>query len=418
MSFLRLSTRLTNASRALNIRNFSLSTNAKSIGFDLTEDQKSLQELARKFTHQEIIPVANEYDRSGKYPWPVLKKMWEVGLLNLHIPEEYGGAGLGVLDCVIAGEEIGYGCTGIGTAADASSLAQAPVIIGGSDQLKKKYLGRLTEEPLVAAYGVTEPGAGSDVASLATRAVKKGDKWVINGSKMWITNSGQANWFFVLARTSDGPTGSSFTGFVVDADTPGIIVGRKEINMGQRASDTHGLTFEDVVVPEENVVGKEGLGFKIAMGAFDITRPLVAAGAVGLARRAFDEATKYSLERKTMGKPISNHQAISFMLADMAMGIEASRLLTYKSAYIRDKGQRNSYWASMAKAMASEVANKSAQDAIQIFGGAGFNTEFPVEKLYRDAKIFTIYEGTSQIQRLVISRGLLDLAEKGLAYQL
>lgn len=236
--------------------------------------------------------------------------------MNLHIPAENGGLGLGVLDCAIVTEELAYGCTGIQTAAEANGLAQAPVIIAGNAAQKQKYLGRMTDEPLMCAYCVTEPGAGSDVAGLQTRAEKKGDKWVINGvhamdfgkrlrkdtnssslgSKMWITNGGKANWYFVLAKTdNNGPTGKSFTGFIVDADTPGIKVGKKEINMGQRASDTRGITFEDVVVPEENVLGEVGAGFKIAMGAFDITRPLVAAGAVGLARRALDEAAKYSL---------------------------------------------------------------------------------------------------------------------------
>jgi len=265
----------------------------------------------------------------------------------------------------------------------------------------------------MCAYGVTEPGAGSDVAGLATKAVKKGDDWVINGQKMWITNSGHANWFFVLAKTSNEGTGKSFTGFIVDADAPGVTVGKKEINMGQRCSDTRGVTFEDVVVKDENRLGNVGQGFKIAMGAFDITRPLVASGALGLSRRALDEATRYALERKTMGKPIAEHQAVSFMLADMAIGYEASKGLVYKSAFLRDQGKRNTYFASIAKAYAGEVANKNAADAVQIFGGNGFNCEYPVEKLMRDAKIFMIYEGTSQIQRLIISRAVLDSVKAG-----
>ncbi|KAI8576954.1 hypothetical protein K450DRAFT_302327 [Umbelopsis ramanniana AG] len=382
--------------------------------FALSEEQKSFQDLARKFALDEIIPVAAEHDRTGKYPTEVIKKAWELGLVNTHIPAEYGGLGLGVLDGAIVTEELAFGCSGIQTAIEANGLAEAPLIVAGNDEQKKKYLGRMTEEPLMASYGVTEPGAGSDVAGLKTSAVKKGDKWVINGQKMWITNAGHANWFFVLARTdATASTGKAFTGFIVDADTPGIQVGRKEINMGQRASDTRGVTFEDVVVPEENVLGSVGQGFKIAMGAFDITRPLVASGAVGLARRAMEEATKYSLERKTMGKEIFNHQAVAFMLADMAIGIESARMMVYKAGYMRDQGQRNTWYASIAKALASEVANKTAADAVQIFGGNGFNTEYPVEKLMRDAKIFQIYEGTSQIQRLVISRGLADMVKAG-----
>ncbi|KAJ3162440.1 hypothetical protein HDU86_004921 [Geranomyces michiganensis] len=385
--------------------------------FGLNSEQRDLQELARKFTLNEIIPKAAHHDKTGEYPTEILKKLWEVGLLNLHIPEAHGGLGLGVMDCAVVTEELAFGCSGIQTAAEANGLAQAPVILAGNKAQKDKYLGRMTEAPLMCAYGVTEPGAGSDVAGLQTRAVKKGDKWIINGSKMWITNGGHANWYFVLARTDDkAGAGKAFTGFIVDGDSPGLTVGRKEINMGQRASDTRGITFEDVEVPVENVLGEVGAGFKIAMGAFDITRPLVAAGAVGLARRALDEASKFALDRKTMGKPIASHQAIAFMLADMAIGVEAARNMTWKSAWMRDNGMKNTYWASMAKAFASEVANKNAADAVQIAGGAGFNTELVFEKLMRDAKIFMIYEGTSQIQRLVISRTLLDAAKAGDTY--
>ncbi|KAJ3279464.1 hypothetical protein HK104_001448 [Borealophlyctis nickersoniae] len=400
------------------VRQFSSESASSGPSFGLSPEQLELQDLARKFTASEIIPKvitsAAHHDQTGEYPVEILKKAWELGLLNTHIPAEYGGLGLGVMDCAVISEEIAYGCTGIQTAAEANGLAEAPVILAGNDAQKKKYLGRMTEEPLMCAYGVTEPGAGSDVAGLVTRAVKKGNKWVINGSKMWITNGGKANWYFVLAKTDEkAPTGKAFTGFIVDGDSPGITVGPKEINMGQRASDTRGLTFEDVEVPEENVLGTVGAGFKIAMGAFDITRPLVAAAATGLARRALDEASKYALERKTMGQPIANHQAIAFMLADMAIGVEAARNLVWKAAWLRDQGKRNTYWASMAKAYASEVANKNAADAVQIFGGNGFNTAYPVEKLMRDAKIFMIYEGTSQIQRLVISRTLLDATKAG-----
>merc|ERR1719399_1400532 len=295
------------------------------------------------------------------------------------------------------------------TAMEANGLALAPVIIAGNDDQKKKYLGRLTEAPLQAAYCVTEPGAGSDVAGLATSAVKKGDEWVLNGQKMWITNGGVANWYFVLAKTDpNAKTGAGFTGFIVDADTPGITRGRKEVNLGQRCSDTRGITFEEVVVPDANRLGAEGVGFKIAMGAFDHTRPPVASGAVGLARRAMDEAVQYAAERKTMGVPIAQHQAVSFMIADMAIGIEAARGLVHKSAYEIDQGRRNTMFASMAKAFAGDHANKVVADAVQVFGGNGFNTEYPVEKLMRDAKIYQIYEGTSQIQRLIIARDIFS----------
>jgi acyl-CoA dehydrogenase len=364
-------------------RNFS-STRLLKIDFQLSQDQLDLQELGRKFTAEYIIPNAAHHDRTGEYPTEILKKAWETGLLNGHIPEKFGGLGLGVLDCAILSEELAYGCTGIQTAAEANGLAEAPVILAANDAQKKKYLGRMTEEPLMAAYCVTEPGAGSDVAGAKTKAVKKGDKFILNGNKMWITNGGKANWYFVLAKTDENENaGRAFTGFIVDANSPGITVGKKELNMGQRCSDTRGISFENVEVPEENVLGKVGQGFKIAMGAFDTTRPLVAAAAVGLARRALDEATKYSLERNTMGKVIAEHQAVSFMLADMAIGVEASRNLVWKSSWLRDQGKKNTYYASIAKAYASEIANKNAQDAVQIFGGNGFNSEYPVEKLMR-----------------------------------
>ena len=374
----------------------------------LSEEQAALQGLARQFAVNDVIPVAAQYDQTMEFPREVFNQAWELGLVNTHIPEAYGGLGLGCLEGCIIGEELAYGCTGIMTAMEANGLAEAPVIIAGTHEQKAKYLGRMTEEPLQAAYGVTEPGAGSDVAGLATTAVKKGDEWVINGQKMWITNGGVANWYFVLAKTdATAKTGSAFTGFIVDGDTPGITVGRKEINLGQRCSDTRGITFEDVVVPDANRLGAEGKGFGVAMGAFDHTRPPVASGAVGLARRAMQEALEYATTRKTMGTMIAGHQAVSFMLADMAMGIEASRMLVYKSAYEIDNGRKNTLFASMAKAFAGDHANKVAADAVQIFGGNGFNTEYPVEKLMRDAKIYQIYEGTSQIQRMIIARELI-----------
>ncbi|KAG5457779.1 MAG: acyl-CoA dehydrogenase/oxidase [Olpidium bornovanus] len=436
-----------------------------SIAFGLTEEQRNFQETARKFAAEEIIPKAPYHDRTGEYPTEIIKKAWELGLVNTHIPAEYGGLGLGVLDSAIITEELAFGCTGVQTAIEGNSLAEAPVVIAANDAQKKKYLGRMTEAPLMAGYCVTESVAGSDVAGIQTRAVKKGDKWIVNGQKMWITNGGVANWYFLLAKTDlNANAGRAFTGFIVDADTPGITVGRKEVNMGQRASDTRGITFEEVQVPDENRLGEIGK---------DITRPLVAAGAVGLARRALNEATMYSLERKTMGKPICEHQAVAFMLADMAIGVEAARNLVHKACWLRDQNKRNTYYASMAKALASEVANKNAADAVQIFGGNGFNTEYPVEKLMRGIKkkkkkkrkenrgpsgrpreeyvadgpnpgnktsipdsdssfsfhnyppragkktraharaVFMIYEGTSQVQRLIVSRTLLDSAKAG-----
>merc|ERR1712037_1018886 len=349
------------------------------LNFNITAEQEEFLELAEQFTKNEIIPVAAHYDRTGEYPWPVLKKAHETGLMNLHIPQEYGGMGLGTLDGCLITEKMAYGCTGIMTAIEANGLGSMPVMIAGNHEQKK------------------------------------GDEWVINGQKMWITNGGVANYYFVLARTNPDPkcpASKAFTGFIVDSDTPGVTPGRKEINMGQRASDTRGITFEDVVVPKENVLIGEGAGFKGAMGAFDKTRPPVAAGATGISQRALDEATKYATERKTFGTAIVNHQAVSFMLADMAIGTECARLAYMKSAWQADMGERNTITASIAKCFAGDVANKSATDAVQIFGGNGFNTDYPAEKLMRDAKIYQIYEGTAQIQRIIIAREWMGIAKQ------
>jgi acyl-CoA dehydrogenase len=386
-------------------RTFSRSCASAAAGlcFELSPEQLEIQAAARKFASEVVKPAAPKYDLSMEYPHDVFKQAWDLGFVNMHVPESCGGIGASCMDGVIVQEEISWGCSGISTAIEANSLAQAPVLVAGTDAQKKKYLGRMTEEPLQAAYCVTEPTAGSDVAGLKTTAKKEGDKWVINGSKMWITNGGVANWFFVLAKSEGG-----FVGFIVDGDTPGITRGKKEINMGQRCSDTRGIQFDNVVVPEENMLGKVGDGFKTAMKAFDFTRPPVAIGAVGVARRAMEEARDYAKERKTMGKPIAEHQAVAFMIADMVTGIEAGRLLTYKAATEIDAGRRNTYWASIAKQFAADHCNKTTTDAIQVFGGNGFNTGYPVEKLYRDSKIFQIYEGTSQIQRMIISRHVFD----------
>ena len=372
-------------------------------------------DMAKKFTREEIMPKAAHHDQTGEYPWDIIKKAHGLGLMTTSIPEAYGGQGMTLFDHCLIDEAVAYGCTGIGTAMTANALGQAPVLLFGNEEQKKEYLGRCTSGPVMCCYAVTEPGTGSDVAGVRSKAEKNADgDWIINGQKMWITNAGVANWMFVLARTNPDPkakASEAFTGFIVEADTPGVVIGRKEWNMGQRCSDTRGITFENVVVPKKNVLVGEGKGFRIAMGAFDLTRPPVAAGATGLAQRALDESTKYAFERKTFGVPIAQHQAIQFMLADMAIGIETARMAYYRSAWQFDRGERNTYWASIAKCLAGDVANKSAADAVQIFGGAGFNTEYPVEKLMRDAKIFQIYEGTAQIQRMIIAREHLTNAK-------
>ncbi len=378
------------------------------INFDLTDDQKQLQDMARKFAKEDMIPKAEHHDHTGEFPFEITKKAWELGLMNTHIPTEYGGMGLGVLDGAIITEEIAYGCTGIATAMEANTLASAPVIIAGNDEQKKQFLGMLVNEPKYAAYCVTEPGAGSDVAAIQTTAKKDGDNYIINGTKMWITNGGVASWYFVLAYTDQAAKHKGMTGFIVPKETPGITVGKKENNMGQRCSDTRAITFENVKVPAKFRLGGEGEGFKIAMGAFDHTRPVVAAGAVGLARRAMDEAIQYSLTRKTFGQPIASYQAVSFMIADMAMNIEAARTLVWRACTEIDAGRRNTKYAAFAKAFAADMAMKVATDAVQVFGGYGFSKEYPVEKLMRDAKIYQIYEGTSQIQRMIIAREVIQ----------
>ncbi|CAJ0565317.1 unnamed protein product, partial [Mesorhabditis spiculigera] len=352
--------------------------------FEFTDEQKELQATAKKFAQDVIIPVAAKYDQTMEYPWDILKKAHALGFVNGTIPQDVGGLGLSSVASSLLVESLAYGCTGITTAILTNELAETPLIIAANDDIKKRFLGRMIEEPLVASYGVTEPGGGSDVAGIKTKCEKKGDEYIINGSKMWITNAGHANWFFVLARSDPNPKTPASKAFTAFA----------EINMGQRCSDTRGVTFEDVRVPAANVVSGGGKGFLVAMKTFDKTRPMVAAMACGLAHRCLDEAARYSLERKAFGTQIANFQAVNFMIADMAIHLELSKLMTYRSAYEVDLERPGAYYASIAKAFAADTLNKTAADAVQVFGGAGFNTEYPVEKLMRDAKIFQIYEGT------------------------
>jgi acyl-CoA dehydrogenase len=328
--------------------------------------------------------------------------------LNTHIPAEYGGLGLGVLDGCLLAEEAAWGCTGIGTAMEANNLAEAPVIVAGNDDQKKRFLAPMIEEFQLAAYCVTEPDAGSDVAGIKTMARRVGEDYAITGQKMWITNGSVAEWYFVLAYTDPAQKHRGMSAFLVPAKTPGIEVGKKEKNLGQRCSDTRGVTFNDVQVPAANRLGKEGDGFRIAMSAFDHTRPMVSSAAVGLARAAMEHAVQYAKERSTMGVPIARHQAVSFMVADMAKDIEAARMLVWLAAWTIDQGRRNTREAAYAKAFAADTAMRVALDAVQIYGGYGFNSEYPVEKLMRDAKVFQIYEGTSQIQRLIIAKEIFD----------
>jgi len=378
------------------------------IDFSMTDEQKALRDLARDFAKNEIIPKAAYLDETGEYPMDILKKAWELGLMNLHIEPRFNGAGMSDLDELIIAEELNYGCSGVSTAILANNLALAPVLVGASDELKKKFVEPMTHEFKLAAYAVTEPGAGSDVAGIRTTAVRMGDEYIINGSKQWITNAGVSDWMFVLTKTDPSAGHKGMTGFILDSRTPGVIIGKKEKNMGQRCSDTRAVTFEDVKVHKSQMVGKEGDGFKIAMAAFDHTRPAVAIGAVGVARAAFEHAVRYANTRNAFGKPISANQGISFMLAEMARDIEAGRLLCWQAAWLIDNGYKNTYQASIAKAFCADMCVRVCTDAVQIFGGYGYNQEYPVEKLMRDSKIFQIYEGTSQIQRVIISKFLND----------
>jgi acyl-CoA dehydrogenase len=377
------------------------------VDLTLTDEQKDLRELAHNFAEKEIRPVAWEYDRDATWPQEIIEKAWEVGLMNVHVGEEYGGPGLDYLSGCLIEEEMGWGCSGIGTSLVANGLAAAPVMIGGSEETQKKYLGMLTEAPKLASFCLTEPDAGSDVSGMKTRAVKQGDKYVVNGSKCFITNGGYADWFTVYTKTDPEAGHRGITAFVVEADADGVTVDKKEDKMGQRASNTATISFDDVEVPAENMLGEENHGFKLAMMTLDRTRPGVSAMAVGIARAAFEFAAGYSKERVQFGVPIAMHQAIQFMIADMATKVEASRLLVWQSAALLDQGKRNTLASSHAKRFAADSAMEVTVDAVQVYGGYGFIKEYPVEKLMRDAKIMQLYEGTSQIQRLVIAREVL-----------
>ena len=376
------------------------------IDFSLTDEQKALRELAHDFAEKEIRPVAWEYDRDSTWPQAIVEKAWEVGLMNPQIPAEYGGAGASSIDGVLIEEELGWGCSGIGTSISCNGLASVPVLLGGSEQVKKTYLGMLTEAPKLASFCLTEPGAGSDVSGMRTRAVKRGDKYVINGSKTFITNGGYADWYTVYAKTDPEAGHRGISAFVVPRDA-GVVVDKHEDKMGQRASNTATITFNDVEVPAANLLGEENHGFKLAMMTLDQTRPGVAAMAVGIARAAFEFAVEYSKERVQFGVPIAMHQAIQFLIADMATKVHVARLASWDSAVLLDQGKRNTLESSHAKRFAADTAMEVTTDAVQVYGGYGFIKDYPVEKLMRDAKIMQLYEGTSQIQRLVIARETL-----------
>ena len=376
------------------------------VDFTLTDEQKDIRQLAHDFAEKEIRPVAWDLDRDSAFPHEIVRQAWEVGLMNSHIPQEYGGPGLDYLTGCLIEEELGWGCSGIGTSVMCNGLATAPVILGASEEVKKEYLGILAEEPKLASFCLTEPDAGSDVSGMRTTAVKRGDKYVINGTKCFITNGSHASWYTVYAKTDTEAGHRGISAFVVPRDA-GVTVDKKEDKLGQRASDTAMISFNDAEVPTANLIGEENKGFKLAMMTLDRTRPGVSAMAVGIAQAAFEYARDYAKERVQFGVPIAMHQAIQFMIADMATKIEASRLLVWKSAADLDAGRRNTLTSSHAKRFAADSAMEVTVDAVQVYGGYGFIKEYPVEKLMRDAKIMQLYEGTSQIQRLVIAREVL-----------
>ncbi len=378
------------------------------MNFEYSSEQKEIKEVALKFAKNEMIPLAAKYDEEGTFPMEIFKKAWELGLINTSIPEELGGNGFTNIDSVMITESLAYGCMGMNSSFMANDLALLPIIIGGTPEQKKRFVTPFTEEFKIAAFCLTEPGNGSDAAGIRTSIKEDGDDVVITGEKMFITNAGYADLFVVYGTCDKDLKHKGITAVVVEKGTEGIEVGKKEDKMGHRSSDTRAISFNNVRVSKDNVLGGMGKGWKIAMATLDHSRPLVASSALGGAQRALDCSVEYSKERVQFGRPIAKQQAIQFMLAEMAMKVEASRLLVSKAAWLADQKIRNTDIASYAKAFAADSCMEITTDAVQIFGGYGYSKEYPVEKLMRDAKLLQIYEGTSQIQRLVIARELLS----------
>lgn len=373
--------------------------------YGLTEEQVMIKNLARDFARKEIAPAAHKYDKSGEFPHDILSKVREVGLINLCIPEEYGGDGLTLIEMALVTEELGWGCTGITVAVTIiNGLAAEPILLAGTDEQKKRYLGMLSEG--LGSYCVTEPDAGSDVASMGTRARRVGRGFELDGQKTWISNAHEASFFIVFAKTDPEAGNRGISAFIVDRDLPGVEVSKKLPKMGQRACDCCEVIFKQVELPPEALLGKEGEGFKLAMRVFDSSRPIIGALSVGLSQRALDESVQFAKEREAFGQAVINFQGVGFKIAEMGMRTQASRLLTYDAAYKRAAGERNTLESSYAKTFASDTAMWAATEAVQIHGGYGYSEEYPVEKLMRDAKVLQIYEGTNEIQRLIMVREL------------
>ncbi len=377
------------------------------MNFALPDDIKALQESARKFAREVMRPKAAHYDEKSEFPKDIIRQAAELGLMNMTLPAAHGGNELPHLAQAVIAEELAWGCAGMATSMIANDLALLPIVLGATAEQKDKFLKPFTESFKLASFCLTEPGAGSDVAGMRTTARREGDFYVVNGQKQWITNGEYADQYTLFCTTDSTRKHKGIMCLVIEGRPKGLTVGKHENKMGQRASNTVTLTFEDVKVPVANRIGNEGEGFLLAMATLDNSRPLTAMFSVGIARAAMEHAIDYAKQRQQFGKPIAEFQAIQFMIADMAADIEASRLLTYKSAWLLDDGQRNTLVSSYAKRFAADMAMKATTDAVQIYGGYGYSREYPVEKLMRDAKLIQIYEGTSQVQRLVIARELL-----------
>ncbi|WP_432785736.1 Acyl-CoA dehydrogenase [Oligella sp. MSHR50489EDL] len=374
--------------------------------FELTQEQKQIQSLAQQFANNEIKPIAAQADQNAQFPMSIYDNAFSLGLLNSSLPQEYGGAGLGCMELVLITEALCYGCLGIGAALCINSLAAEPILIAGTYEQKTKYLSRLTSGAM-ASFALTEPSAGSDVVSIKTKAEKVQGGYRLTGSKIWISNANMAEFFVVFAKTDPQGGYKGLSAFIVPADTEGLSVGAPLSKMGQKAAPACEVLLDNVFVPDEQLLGEEGNGFNIAMKVFDRSRPMVAAFGVGLIQRCLDESLAYARERESMGRPLIAHQAIAHKLADMRMRLETARLLTYQAAWRLDNGLNNTIEASMAKVNAADSAMWAATETIQIFGGMGYSTEYPAEKLFRDAKVLQIYEGTSEIQRNIIARELM-----------
>jgi butyryl-CoA dehydrogenase len=378
------------------------------MNYFLTEEQEMLKELCAQIAREKIVPVRAEYDESGEFPWDIVKVMAESDIYGVYIPEEYGGFGGGITEMCVATEELSKACGGIALAFAASALGTMPILLFGSEEQKKRYLPPIAAGEKLAAFALTEANAGSDAGAVETRAELDGDEYVLNGTKQWITNGGEAEIYTVVARTKKGAGIRGISTFIVEKDTPGFTFGKKEDKMGIRASATRELVFQDCRVPKANLIGREGMGFMVAMRTFDQSRPGVAAQAVGIAQGAFEEAAKYARNREQFGQPVASFQGVKFMLADMATQIEAARALVLSVARAVDAGEKSvAKLSGMAKLFASDVAMKVTTDAVQILGGYGYMKEYPVEKMMRDAKITQIYEGTNQIQREVIGSAVI-----------